>query len=195
MDQNDVQQEIAIVRQMIEKTRRETAESGNGFIVMGLLCAIFPWAMGLLERFNSKLFLPGIIGFIIICLIIGFIISAREKKKEKVKTYARAIQEKCLGVCGLVCIMVATLFPMLGAIPWSTVPIFISLLVGIMVYQTGIINDIESVARFGFLWFAAAIIMAIIPEDVVLAVISPLFLIGWVLPGFILKNKYGNRDA
>ena len=196
MDQNNVQQEIAIVREMIEKTRRETAESGNFFIVMGLLCSLFPWVMGMLAKGNSKLFMPAIIIFIIIGLIIGFIISARDEKKEKVKTYAKAIQEKCLGVCGLVCIMVVTLFPMLNAIPWSAVPIIISLLVGIMVFQTGIINELESVARFGFLWFAGAIAMAIIPEGIIqMAIISVLFLAGWVLPGLILKKKCSNRGA
>ena len=135
-----------------------------------------------------------IIGFIIICFIIGNIIGTKGKKKEKVKTYAKSILEKCLGVCGLVCIMVATLFPMLNLIPWSTVSIFISLLLGIMVFQTGIINELESVAGFGFLWFAGAIILAFIPEATGL-ILTVLFLTGWVLPGLILKKKYSNRGA
>ncbi len=192
MDQNNVQQEIAIVKQMIEKSRRETAESGNLFIVLGLLCSMFPWAFAMLTKDNSKLIMPCIIVFISICVIVGVIISAREEKKEKVKTYAKAIHEQLWVVCGTACIMVSFFSPMFDALPYSAVPIFVSLLLGIMVFQTGIIYELKSISGFGLLWWGGAVIMAIEPKGTLL-VLTVLFLGGWVLPGLILKKNYSDR--
>ena len=54
MNQAQVQQDISIIKEMIEKTRRETAESGFLFIIPGILCVLTVIIMSILERLNLR---------------------------------------------------------------------------------------------------------------------------------------------
>lgn len=196
MDKNNIQQEIAIVRQMIEKSRRETAESGNFFIVIGLMCSVLPLAMTMLARYDSKLVMPVLILFAVICGFAGYLVLSKEEKKEKVKTYAKAINEKLWVVCGMACIMISILFPMINAFPYSAVPILVSLLGGIMVFQTGTIYELRFIQWFGGVWWVGACVMAVAPLGMPRTfIMTTIILAGWVVPGLLLKMKYKTRGA
>ena len=52
MDQAQAHLDLTTIREAIEKTRRDTAESGKFFIAIGLLCILFTLAIGLLEHYQ-----------------------------------------------------------------------------------------------------------------------------------------------
>lgn len=197
MNHNQVQQEISIIKEMIEKTRRETAESGHFFIIVGILSIISTIVIGFLEinRLNHFV-LPTLIIFVVIMVIAGFIIGYKDEKKEKVKTYAKTIFGNLWLACGIPGLMVLFLFPLLKVYPWQLVPVLASLIMGIGLFTTGAIYDLRFIQWCSVAWWVGAFMMAILeghrfPK---LSIMITCLIIGFILPGYILNKKYKNRS-
>ena len=63
MDNNQIQQDISLIKEMIAKTRRDAADSGHFFIFLGIifgfaLAIILPWPAHLSHTF---IFTPSIV--------------------------------------------------------------------------------------------------------------------------------------
>ena len=197
MDQSQVQQEISIVKEMIEKTRRETAESGYFFIFIGIIASICPVGISLLEEYNlNNMVLPALIILTIISGIIGYLVVSREERNEKVKSYPKTVFYQLWFACGMTMLMMVFLFPFLKAYPWSAVPVLVSLVCGIGLYLTGVIYELRFIQWFSMPWWAGACLMAIAEQGMPRAyIMSAIIIVGWVLPGLILNKQYKNRSV
>ncbi len=120
MNQNQLQQEISIIRKMIEKTRKETAESGHLFIFMGIAAALFVLIVSMLELYQlNHLVIPAMIVLTVINGIVGYLVVSGPVQAEKVKSYPKTMVLWLWVVCGFTLLMITFLFPFLKVYTFS----------------------------------------------------------------------------
>ena len=196
MDTNQMQQEISIIKEMIEKTRRTTAESGHLLIFIGVFSALATLVIGMLEIYELNQFvMPAIIIMAIVNAFIGYVIAAKEGKNEKIKTYLKTIFWNIWMVCGLTAVLIVFLFPYLNLYPFKAVPVLVSMVMGIALFTTGTIFELRFVQWSSLAWWVGACIMAIIESPYKFIIMVVIILFGWILPGFLLNKQYKIRSS
>ncbi|MGD2246352.1 MAG: hypothetical protein PVI11_07390 [Candidatus Aminicenantes bacterium] len=195
MDQNQIQQEISTIKKMIEKTRRETAESGHFFIAMGILAAVITFAIGMLEFYSlDRLVLPALIVATVVSGVIGYLTITKKEKKERVKSYPKTIFYGVFFACGLCILMIVFLFPLLKVYPWSLIPTLSSMIMGIAFFSAGIIFELRPIQWCSIVWWVGALILALTIGQYRFIIMIVIIVFGWILPGFILNKHYKKAD-
>jgi len=195
MTQNQINQEISIIKEMIDKTRQETAESGHMFIFMGIAAALFVLIISLLEIYRiDHLVIPAMIILTVINGFIGYLVVGKPVQKEKVQAYPKTVVLSLWVVCSVTLLMIAFLFPFLKVYPFSAVATLASLILGVTIFMTGVIYEMRFVIWYSLAWWVSAILMAIIDSPYRFLIMISAILIGWILPGFIMNKKYKNRS-
>lgn len=193
MDQNQVAQEISIIKQMIEKTKKETAESGHLFIFMGIATVLFVLCVGLLEYFQmNRWILPAMIILTIVNGFVGFLVVMKTDKSEKVKSYPKTVVLNLWVICGLTLILITFLFPFLNVYPFSALGVLASLILGIAVFVTGVIYEMRSILWLSSAWWIGAVLLALIKGPFSFIILIATIVVGWIVPGFITNRQYKN---
>ena len=196
MDQNHIQEELTIIKNMIDKTRRETSESGNFFIAIGIYGIISTFAIAAMEEI-FKLYnyiLPALIGNIVLAAAVAYFFISRAEKKEKVKTYAKTVFIDTFFACGITAIMIMFLFPITKVYPFHLIPVLISLVFGITAFVSGSIFELQSLKWCSIAWWGGACLMAYAERGMLRAYIfMAIILFGWILPGLIMNRNYKNH--
>jgi hypothetical protein len=198
MNPNQVRQEIAIIKDMVEKSRKEAAESGTFFIGIGILGMIATPAIGLLESLRmDRMVLPVLVVMTVASALIGYFTVARTEKKERVKSYPKTLCYRVLFACSIPGLMVMFLFPFLKVYPWNAVPVLTSMLMGIMVYSAGTIYEISYIQWCSVSWWAGSVLMALFSKHpwIRISIMNLSLFAGFVIPGFILNRKYRGRKS
>ncbi|HEX9974964.1 MAG TPA: hypothetical protein VGD14_23115 [bacterium] len=191
MNHDQIQQEISIIKSMIEKTRRETAESGHLFIFMGIASAIFVLAVSMLEIYKLKyLVLPAMIVLTVINGIIGYLVVANAAKNENVKSYPRTIVLNLWVICGMTLLMMTFLFPFLKVYSFRALGTLVSLVLGIAVFMTGVIYEMRFIQWFSLTWWIGAGLLALIDSEFRFLILIATIIVGWIIPGIILNRRY-----
>ncbi|MBC8182295.1 hypothetical protein H8E88_14425 [candidate division KSB1 bacterium] len=195
MTQNQVQQEISIIKEMIDKTRKETAESGHLFIFMGIASAFFVLIISLLEMYRvDHLVIPAMI--ILTCLngLVGYFVVSKPVKEEKVQSYPKTVVLSLWVVCGVTLLMITFLFPFLKVYTFRALGTLASLILGIAVFMTGVIYEMRFVVWYSLAWWVGAVLMAISDSPYRFLIMIAVIFIAWIVPGFIMNKKYKNRS-
>lgn len=193
MNHDQIQQEISIIKSMIEKTRRETAESGHLFIFMGIASAIFVLIISILEIYKFyHLVIPAMIILTVLNGFVGYFVVSKPAKEEKVTSYPKAVVLSLWVICSVTLLMITFLFPFLKVYSFSALGTLASLILGIAVFMTGVIYEMRFVVWYSSAWWIGAILMAISSGSYRFLIMIAVILIGWVLPGFIINKKYKN---
>lgn len=196
MNHDQVQQEISIIKNMIEKTKRETAESGHLFIFMGIAAAVFVLIISLLELYKLfDLILPAMIALAIINGIIGFFVVTKIEKKEKATTYPKTVVLTLWFVCSMTILMLTFLFPFLNVYPFRALPVLVSLILGIAVFISGVIYEMRAIQWLSLSWWIGACLMALSQSEFRFLIMIASIVIGWIIPGGILNKQYKNRST
>lgn len=196
MNHEQMQQEITIIKQMIEKTRKQSAESGHFFIFLGIAAAVFVLVISMLELFHQhRWVLPAMIILAIINGIIGFLVVKSTQKMEKVKTYSRDLVLSIWFICSSCLILITFLFPFLGVFQFHALPVLVSLFLGIAVFMTGVIYDLAYFRWLSGVWWLGAILMAVWDSEWRFLILIGSIIVGWILPGIILNRQYNKRSA
>ena len=194
MDHNQIQQEISIIKKMIEKTKRETAESGHFFIAVGIFSAVATFAIGMLERYDLyHLVLPTLIIAVIACGLIGYLTVTKKEKREKVTSYPKNIFYNMMLACAIPGLMILFLYPLLKVYPWNLIPALVPLIMGIIIFSAGVIFELRYVKWCSLAWWAGALIMALTKSQLRFLIMIAIIIFGWILPGLILNKQYKNR--
>jgi len=193
MNQNQIQQDISIIKQMIEKTKRETAESGHLFIFMGIATVLFVLIVGMLELFRlNHWILPAMIILTVVNGFIGFLVILKGDKKEKVKAYPKTVVLNLWIICGLTLVLLTFLFPFLNVYPFSALGIIASLILGIAVFMTGIIYEMRPILWLSSAWWIGAVLLALVESQFRFFILIASIIIVWIIPGFIINRQYKN---
>ncbi len=193
MEHEQVQQDISIIKEMVEKTRRETAESGNFFIFIGILSILI---LPLMYILGNRWEFPIIVGVAVVGAIIGYLTVGRPGKEEKVQTYAKEIFGHLWMACGFICILLIFVFPFLNLYPATATPVLVYLVLGIGLFTTGAIYNLKFIKFCSLAWWVGALLLSFAELASMHMLIAGLTTaIGFVLPGIIFNRKYKNRSV
>jgi hypothetical protein len=198
MDHEHIQREISIIKNMIEKTKKDAAESGSLYLFIGVACIIYVLVVTILEELHFfPWVLPAMISMSVLFAIMAYRLVAREVRKEMVMTWPKKINRTILFVCSMTMILTGLVFPLTNVYPWPLSPVFAALLFGIMLFASGALYDLNFFYWSGLVSWAGAVIMAYTLSSTfpVRAIVMIVILIcGFIVPAVILNKKYKNRS-
>jgi len=184
------QQEIKIIKDMIAKTRRETAESGNFFVAIGIFSMLMILMIGLLQKaHSSRWIIPALLVMVLGNMLIGFLFVKKATEKKGVWSYPKKICASIWIACGIPSLILIFVFPVYAIYPWSLVVVLTPLLMGMAVFACGVILESNLLAGSAFFWWIGGSAMAFIHGNMRLWVMMFIVLCGWILPGFALNRQ------
>lgn len=184
-------EELRIIKQMIEKTKADTAESGTNFIMSGWLvfaAALMTYMVVYLELAQWA-WVPWAV-----LMPIGVIISAvsgvRQVKKVKVVSYTDQALSSLWQACGLSFVIVGFVAIPLKAISIQSLVPLIAIIAGIGTFATGGIIDWKLVRWGGVAWCIAAVIMMMSHWHYHTLILAVTIFPGYLVPGYALRREY-----
>ena len=194
MADRQIQQDLDLIKQMIEKTRQDTAQSGYFFIFIGIISLLGTVALVILENQGlTQWTLPTLILMVAANAVIGYLIVARESRK--VKTYAKTVFWNVWMACGFAALLIVFFFPTVHLYPMTVVPVLISMLMGIGLFVTGVLLELRFLQWSSAAWWTGACLMAVTGGPYKSMIMVTVILLGWILPGYLLNKQYRRRSA
>lgn len=194
MADQQVQQDLNLIKQMIEKTRRDTAQSGYFFIFIGIISLLGTVAVTILENQGlTRWILPTMILMVVANGVIGYLIVARETRN--VKTYAKTVFWHVWMACGFAALLILFFFPAVQLYPMAVVPVLVSILMGIGLFVTGVLLELRFLQWCSAAWWTGACLMAVTGGPHKSMIMAAIILLGWILPGYLLNRQYRRRSA
>jgi hypothetical protein len=196
MNPEEIRQELAVIRSMIERTRRQTAESGTLFIFMGIASSVFVLAVSLLEMSGwFRLVMPVMIGLTAVNGIAGCLLIGRAIRRSSVTTYSGRVLISMWVACSAAILLMTFALPFMGVYPGSTIGILAAMVFGIGMFMTGVICEMPRIARVSLVWPAAALAMALIRSPWRIGVMIAAIIAGFILPGIWLNGQKAESGA
>jgi hypothetical protein len=193
MNQEQIVKEISLIKNMIERTRREAADSGDIFIFIGTGCVIYIAVIMILNMLNlSQWILKAMIIMTIIMGILGYLIIGRKEKKEKVISYPKTLCYMIIVFCCFAMLLTGFLFPLTHVYPWDIAPIFSAILFGIMLFSTAVIYQLSFFYWSAIISWIGACLMAYLEGAIDGIIMIVILLAGFIIPGIILNRRYKN---
>ena len=191
MDAQQLQQDISIIKEMIDKTRKKTADSGHMLVYMGIISALFTIVIGLLEIYElGQYVMPLIIAMAVINAFIGYRIASQKNGNGDVKTYSKTLFWHIWMACGFAAVLIVFLFPFLNVYPFYAAPVLTFLVIGIAVFITGSIFELKFVQWSGLAWWIGALLLALTEGPISIIVMLAIIIFGWIVPGILLNKLY-----
>ncbi|MBM3307844.1 MAG: hypothetical protein FJY74_05915 [Candidatus Eisenbacteria bacterium] len=183
-------EQLSLIRATIERSKRETAESGWFLIWAGLLGVAAVLVVGWLEAAHlHRLVLPtmgvlfGAIG------AAGYVVAARRARTVGARSYPAAVCRAVWCACAVSAVIALFLLPALRVYPWSVAPVLGALLTGLGVCASGVIFETPAVAWSSLAWWGGAVVMAVVGRRFSGPIMAAVLLFGMVLPGVILNGR------
>ncbi|MFQ6070848.1 MAG: hypothetical protein ACE5LC_10050 [Candidatus Aminicenantales bacterium] len=191
MDELEAKEEIRIIREMIEKTKKITAGSWMYLLVWGIVAILAVITMYILVYFEkySWIWLDWIV-FVLIGIVFTLFYSRRQNLSLYSKTYAHIASAHISIACGISFILVGFVFPGLKLYSWGLIPVFISLVAGILIFTMGGIFEWKLLKFCGLIWWAGSLAMVLIHENYRALLFIPLILMGYIFPALLLRSMY-----
>ncbi len=191
MNQSQISHEINLIQEMIEKTKTSAAGSWKIFSVWGLL--IIAGIMG--NYVLAWLTLYSWIwvnwfAFMAAGLVYVVVFQSKEERSQGAKTYAQTAVGYVSMACGTSFALAGFVFPILKLYPVGTIPVIISLIVGILLFSIGGIFDLTLLKWSALLWWLGSIGMIFIHWHYRALMCVPLIVFGYLVPGFLLRRQY-----
>ena len=195
MEQNQLQDDIAYLRIMIDNNRRSLIDNGITYISAGIYVLIGVVVSYILDV-NGLTKLQPFLWLVLMALliIINFIIQKKIQKKHVKKTFASKVFDATWFACGIPIAVISILFLTTGSISPTSFFIFISTILGIGYFLTGIINELRLMVILAFGWWLATILSIFwkyIGEEYQLALLfAGLIFLFEIIPGIIIYTKW-----
>ena len=195
MEQNQLQDDIAYLRNMIDNNRRNLVDNGIAYISAGIYVLI-GIVISYILHINGLANLQPILWLVLMVLliIINFIVQKKFKRKQVKKTFASKIFDATWAACGIPIAVISVLFLTTGLITPTSFFIIISSILGIGYFLTGIINDLKLMVILSFGWWLGTILSILwryIGEEYQLAFLfAGLIFIFEIVPGIIIYKKW-----
>jgi len=185
-------EQLKIIQEMIEKTKKETAENGWSLILWG-------WLIILAIVTSYGLFWRGLYEYSgwpwAVFMTLGGIITAitevRYSKKKKVSTYAERAIGWTWAACGFAMFFIGFIAVPAGILKgWESITPMECLIAGIGTVVTAKIIDWNFMFYMSLLWFVAVISMIFIHPNFHLLIMGITIIPAYLVPGYILRNMY-----
>jgi hypothetical protein len=192
MDEMQAKEEIQLIKTMLEKTKRATAESGTLFMVWGVLIALALVGNYILVYFKKYDWeWLNWVAVTVIGWVYSIIYGIRKERKEPVRTYIQMSARHLYIACGAGFLFVGIALPALGVYSYEAITILIAVVSGILFFVMGGIYEWPILRWFGLLWWVGALGMSFIKGIGYRTLIfTVLFVACYLVPSFILRSKY-----
>jgi hypothetical protein len=191
MNEQQAREDIQIIKTMLEKTKKATAESGTLFIVWGVLITLALFAnyvLAFLDKHGSEWITwtaMAVIGW-----IYSVVYGIRKERRDPVKTYVQAAARHLYFACGAGFILVGLAFPRIGVYSWEAIVVLISAVSGILFFVMGGIFEWTILKAAGLVWWAGALGMSFVRANDRTLVYAGLFIVAYLVPLVILRAKF-----
>jgi hypothetical protein len=196
MDEQQAREEIQLIKSMLEKTKKAAAESGTLFIVWGVLITlalIGNYVLAYFKKYDWEW-----LNWVVVA-VVGWVYSAiygiRKERTQPVKTYVQTAARHLYFACGAGFLLVGLFLPWLGAYSYEAISILIAVINGILFFVMGGIYEWPILRWFGLLWWAGAVGMSFFRDLSQAIFFTVLFIVGYLVPVFILRSKYKKEQA
>ena len=194
MNNLQAKEEIRFIKEMIEKTKRDTAESWIFFFIWGvviILAIIGNYVLVFIEK-TSWIWLNWIV-FMGIGVMYAMFYGIRMQKLQGIKTYAQTAVGYLCFACGMAFLLVGFIFPILNVYSYGVITLLISVIAGILVFVIGGIYEWSLLKWCGIIWWLGALGMILVHWHYRALLFIPLIIVGYLVPGFVLRSEYRKR--
>jgi hypothetical protein len=195
MNEMQAKDEIRLIQEMIERTRKITAGSWMFFLVWGIvviLGVVGMYALVFIEKF-SWIWINWIV-FMIIGVAFSIFYGKKYEKQQGARTYPYIATAHACFASGMGFILAGFIFPLLKLYSWGLIAVFISLIAGILAFTLGGIYEWNLLKWCGVIWWLGAIGMIFIHENYRALFFIPLIIIGYIMPALILRSMYRKQS-
>lgn len=196
MNPEDIRRELAVIRNMIDRTRKQTAESAPLFIYMGVAGAVFVLAVSWLElKGLFRLVRPVMIGLTVVNAVAGGLIVGRAIRRSGVTTYSGRVLISLWVACSAILLLITFVLPVLGTVPAGAIGVLAAMIFGIGMFMTGVICEMPRISRVSLVWPAAALAMAAVQSPWRIGIMIAAIAAGFILPGIWLGGQKAKPGA
>jgi len=195
MNKEELSEQLAAIRRMVELTRNETAGAlpwlrfWGWIIITGLVATQM---LIYLEAYN-RIWIPWAVIY-----LVGSAWSAararRSRRNDSVRTFSRRIIDHVGFSGGLACILAALVLPLIGAYNFETIPVVVSLIVGIMLFVVGAALEFNLLRIMSLVWMSAAVVLALVPWQWHIWISVVLIAGTYLLPTVLLSRRQRHDD-
>jgi hypothetical protein len=181
---------------MINKARNQFGENGHLYIIWGWTVVICSVSQFVLRYYFEYRYHWAVWFFTWIVLIYQAFYISRTRKKERVKTYTGDILANVWLVFGILMIINGFIIGKAAQDVTGHIftPVFICLY-GMPAYLSGKILQFKSLV-LGACWcWILAIVALYIPSDFLMLMYAPAVIGAWIIPGYLLREKYKREVA
>jgi hypothetical protein len=197
MDEMQAKEEIRLIKAMLEKTKKATAESGTLFIVWGVLITLAlvgSYVLAYFKKYDWEW-----LNWIVVTVagwVYSVIYGIRKERQEPVRTYFQTAARHLYFACGTAFLLVGIVFPAFKVYSYEAIPILIAAVSGILFIVMGGIYEWPLLKWAGFLWWVGAVGMSFLKSySGRVLVFTILFIAAYLAPSFILRAKYKKEQA
>lgn len=195
MNEMQAKDEIRLIQEMIERTRKITAGSWMFFLVWGIVVILGiagMYALVYIEKF-SWIWLNWVV-FVGIGVVFSIVYGRKYEKVAGARTYPTIATTHVCIACGVAFGLVGFIFPLLKLYAWGLIAVFISLVAGILLFTLGGIYEWNLLKWCGVIWWLGAVGMIFIHENYRALLVIPLLLVGYIMPALVLRSMYRRQS-
>ena len=190
-DQFSPQQSFAVIQQMIDTAKNQFSENGHLYLLWGwvvLVCSIAQFFLLTIFHYQYH-YLVWMLTWV--AFIYQMIYLAKEKKREKVKTYT----DRIIGFVWIAFFIMMILFGgLFGAVLGESYYKMISpgflALYGMPTFLSGIILRFKPLIIGGISCWVLSLIALYVPYDYQLLLLPAAMIVAWIVPGYLMRSKY-----
>lgn len=185
------EQSLQVIQSMIEKAKNQFSENGHLYLLWGwvvFICSITQFVLLKIVHYE-KHYLVWIACWL--AVIYQFIYLRKQHKQVKVKTYADSV----IGYIWMTFFILMMLIGFLigksnGEEYYKLIsPAFLALY-GMPTFLSGILLRFRPLVIGGIGCWVLSVLTCFIPYDYQLLLLAAAMIIAWIIPGYILRNKY-----
>jgi len=191
MNELEAKEEIRLIQEMIQKTRKSTAESGTLYFFWGIwiiLAILGNYVLVWLEKYDW-IWLNWI-AFVLVGMAYSAFYGIRQEKKQASATYAQMATRYLAIACAMGFVLFGLIFPIFKLYSWEVIPPLIAALAGIELFGVGGIYDWNLLKWCGALWWLASLAMLLVPSHFRTMAFVPVIILAYLLPGWVLRSNY-----
>lgn len=190
------QQSMDIIKSMIDKAKNQFSDDGHLYLLWGwvvLVCSLTQFVLLYFFQYPNH-YLVWILTWL--AFIYQFIYLYKKKRKEKVKTYANQL----LSVVWITFVVMMFLLAFIivkesGETSYKYVnPVFL-ILYGMPTMLSGVILQFKPLKIGAIFCWVLALMSQFISYDFQLLLISMAMVVAWIIPGYMMRNKYKQQKS
>lgn len=191
MNELEAKEEIRLIQEMIQKTRKSTAESGTLFFFWGILiilAIIGNYTLVFVQKYDWIWINWAV--FVLAGMFYSAFYGIRQEKRQGAATYVQIAARYLATACGMGFLILGLVFPLLKLYSFGAIPPLVAVIAGIQLFAIGGIYEWNLLKWCAALWWLGSLGMLLVHVYYRTLVFIPLIIFAYLLPVRVLHSKY-----